>query len=214
MVRFESQVTLHHEMRGRNGGWVKIACRHGRRIRINLFTMMERVFPFRKTLGWVFVFSSVLIGALAGEWTGSSAFAQSAPNQNQSAPLLIPHVRVAPTANGRGGLRAVTRPTIMNPTGGRLFGAAAGWNPPVGGIAPNRFLVRGTGASSPPKNPDFKVLLASANRGNAAAEFAVGLRYLYGVDVAKDIARARQWLTRAASRGFPNAAAILKALPD
>ena len=203
--------------RGRGLRAPEIGHRHDEIAGANLRTMIRSA-PSRGWIRWGLLLSlSATVFVLDG-WSGMSvAVAQSAQNQNQnqSAAVLVPYVNLAPARNGRGGIRAVTRPTIMNPTGGRLFGAGAGWSQPVGGYEPNQVRLSQRRSSMPPrKNPDFAVLLASANAGNAAAEFAVGLRYLYGTDGSKDVTKARHWLARAASHHHPNASAILKALPD
>jgi TPR repeat protein len=52
----------------------------------------------------------------------------------------------------------------------------------------------------------------SAEAGHAVAQHNFGVRYLDGVfGVARDVAKAREWLARAAGGGFEKAAAELDA---
>ena len=57
--------------------------------------------------------------------------------------------------------------------------------------------------STQAEKPEFKSLLAKAEKGNIDAQFKVGLKYALGKDTSQDIEKAAQWYEKAAEKGHP-----------
>ena len=58
----------------------------------------------------------------------------------------------------------------------------------------------------------FKWYSKAADQGDAGGQWLVGLSYLYGDGVPKDLAKAREWLEKAAAQKHPEAQAQLEKL--
>ena len=52
-------------------------------------------------------------------------------------------------------------------------------------------------------------LIASAEKGNATAQYVVGLAYHGGMNVSQDYKKAVEWLTKSANQGFHEAQVML-----
>jgi TPR repeat protein len=79
-----------------------------------------------------------------------------------------------------------------------------------GRIIPPAFLLLATFLSTvplahadPPARPDIKTLQTKANAGDPEAMFYLGARYIGGIDVPVDLAKARTWYEKAAAAGNP-----------
>jgi TPR repeat protein len=59
----------------------------------------------------------------------------------------------------------------------------------------------------------FKDTKENAEKGNAEAQFNLGLMYAKGRGIDQDYAKARAWYEKAAAQGFPPAQEILKTFP-
>ncbi|MCK5385280.1 MAG: sel1 repeat family protein [Alphaproteobacteria bacterium] len=62
------------------------------------------------------------------------------------------------------------------------------------------------------EKPEFKSLLAKAEKGDAKAQFKVGVKYSLGEDVPQDSDKAVKWYKKAAKKGEPLAQNNLAAL--
>ena len=60
----------------------------------------------------------------------------------------------------------------------------------------------------------FELILRAARSGHASGEHGVGLLYERGHGTARDVAKARQWLQRAADKGLEEAREKLKSLSE
>ncbi|MBI4661190.1 MAG: SEL1-like repeat protein [Verrucomicrobia bacterium] len=140
--------------------------------------------------------------------------------------LILVFAQTALSLSGTAqGIRAVTRPVLISPAPGPFFQWPSA--PPVRNPAaqvpfspsPSLSLPASTSPISAisPQEVARKTLefhIKRANEGAAYAQYALGVRYLKGDGVEKDLAMAKKWLVAAAENGDKPALRKLAELED